>query len=226
MGQIVAFALASAANPTLVVAATLMMLLPNPKMLMLGYLCGALLTSVTLGLVVVFAIGGSSTTHTTQHSLSPAADLGLAVLALVAAYVLRTGWDERVRARRSRAHPKHDKPPPRWQRALSSGSPRITFVVGALLTLPGASYLVGLHDIHRLHAGTTATVLIVIGFNVVMLLLLEVPLAGYALAPESTPLAIERAKAAVGAHWRRFAVIGLVAVGILLLAKGMVGLLS
>jgi hypothetical protein len=51
-------------NPTLVAASTLMMLLPNPKRLMLGYLLGALMTSITLGLVIVFSLEGCSA-HTT-----------------------------------------------------------------------------------------------------------------------------------------------------------------
>jgi hypothetical protein len=66
MGRIARFALASAANPTLIVAVTVMMQLPEAKLLMLGYVCGALPTSVTLGLVIVFPIEGSRATATTS----------------------------------------------------------------------------------------------------------------------------------------------------------------
>lgn len=48
---------------------------------------------------------------------------------------------------------------------LSKGSARTTFVIGPALTLPGASYLAGLHQLHKPKYSTTATVLIVIGFN-------------------------------------------------------------
>jgi hypothetical protein len=68
--------------------------------------------------------------------------------------------------------------------------------------------------------------MLVLGFNVVMLALLEVPLAGYVVAPEATPRRVERARAAVGAHWRRFAVIGLTAVGAALVVKRLIVLLS
>jgi len=57
--QVLLLALAAALNPTLVAASTLMMLLPNPKRLMLGYLLGALMTSITLGLVIIFSLEGS-----------------------------------------------------------------------------------------------------------------------------------------------------------------------
>ena len=67
--------------------------------------------------------------------------------------------------------------------------------MGAVLTLPGGSYLAGLHHIEEQKLSTTATVLTVIGFNLVMLILLELPLLGYTFAPDWTPGAVERAKA-------------------------------
>ena len=112
-----------------------------------------------------------------------------------------------------------------WQRELSQGSPRTTFVVGALLTLPGASYLAGLDRISKLHYSTAATVAIVLAFNLVMLLLLELPLIAFAVAPEWTPAAIDRAKAWAGIHGRRYAVHGLEVIGVLLIIKGIVGLI-
>ena len=226
MGQVVALSFTAAANPTLIAVTTLMLLLPSPKRLMLGYLCGAVLTSVTLGLVIVFSLSGSGTAKTTQHVLSPAADLALGALALTIAFVLGSGRDERIKDWRERRHAAKDKGPPRWQRALSKGSARTTFIIGALLTLPGASYLVALRHLHRLHYGTTATVLIVLGFNIVMLLLLELPLLGFALAPDWTPKAIDSAKAWVGIHWHRFTFVGLLVVGAALLIKGTIGLMS
>lgn len=48
-----------------------MLLLPDPRKLMLGYLLGAYMTSITLGLVIVFALPGSSTESTSKHSIGP-----------------------------------------------------------------------------------------------------------------------------------------------------------
>ena len=58
---------------------------------------------------------------------------------------MKRGWLAERRRRRQEA--KEGKGPPKWQQTLSKGSARTTFVVGALLTLPGASYLIGLHKI-------------------------------------------------------------------------------
>lgn len=99
-------------------------------------------------------------------------------------------------------------------------------MIGALLTLPGGSYLAGLDDIHKLNYSTPVTVLLVIGFNLVMLWLLEVPLASFAIAPEWTPRAITRAKLFVSRHAHMFAVRGFAVVGALLVIKGIVGLVT
>ena len=73
MGNVFLLALTAALNPTLVAASTVMMILPNPRRLMLGYLLGALLTSITLGLIIVFSLNDSSAVSTTQNTVSPAA---------------------------------------------------------------------------------------------------------------------------------------------------------
>jgi hypothetical protein len=227
VSQVILLSLTASLNPTLVAATTVMLLLDKPAKLMLGYLFGACMTSITLGLVIVFSLSNSSTTNTTQNTLSPAADIGLGAIALAVSFVLYTGRHERIRERRrARKAAQPDKDPPRWQRELSKGSPRTTFVVGALLTLPGASYLAGLDEIHKLKYSTAATVLLVIGFNLVMLWLLEVPLASFLIAPEWTPRAIERAKLWVSRHAHVFAVRGFAAIGALLVIKGIVGLVS
>ena len=204
-----------------------MLLLPSPKKLMLGYLAGAYMTSITLGLVIVFTLSNSSASNTTENTISPAVDIAVGVIALALAFVLHTGRQERLtERRRARKAAKPDTGPPRWQRELAKGSAKTTFVIGALLTLPGASYLAGLDEIHKLKYSTTATVLLVIGFNLVMLWLLEVPLASFLVAPDWTPGAIERAKGWVSRHAHMFAVRGLTALGALLIIKGLIGLLG
>jgi hypothetical protein len=225
MGQVLILALTASLNPTLLAATTMMLLLDHPAKLMLGYLLGALMTSVTLGLVIVFSLSGSSAAKTTQHSLSPALDLALGGLALVLAYVVHAGHVTAAREhRRERKAAKPDKGPPRWQRELSKGSPRTTFVIGALLSLPGASYLAGLDRIHKLGYSTTGTVLAVIGFNLLMMWMLLVPMISFVVAPDATPRAIARARAWVGRHAHTFAVRGFSAIGVLLIIKGAIGL--
>lgn len=225
MRDVILLSLTASLNPTLVGATTVMLLLEKPARLMFGYLLGALMTSITLGLVIVFSLSSSSATSTTENTISPAVDIALGGICLAAAFVFYTGRAARLRERRkARKAAKPDKGPPRWQRELNKGSPRTTFVIGALLTLPGASYLAGLTQIHKLHYSTVDTVLLVIGFNIVMMWLLEVPLASFLVAPAWTPEAIARAKAWVSRHAHMFAVRGFAGIGGLLVIKGIVGL--
>jgi hypothetical protein len=225
VGQVIVLSLTASLNPTLVAATTVMLLLPKPTRLMLGYLAGAYMTSITLGLVIVFSLSDSSTANTTENTLSPAIDIALGAIALIVAWVIHTGRQQRIsERRRARKEANPNKEPPRWQRELSKGTARMTFLIGALLTLPGASYLAGLSEIHKLHYSTTATVLLVIGFNLVMLWLLEVPLACFVVAPDWTPGAIERTKAWVSRHAHMFAVRGFTIIGVLLIIKGIIGL--
>src|SRR5690349_11297538 len=122
-----------------------MLFAAHPRSLMTGYLLGAYTASISIGLVIVFALEGKDAVKTTQHTFSPAADVVLGLLFLLVAFVIRGDRDARLRERRrERAAAKGPKPPPAWRRALDHGSARGAYVVGILLTLPGASYLVGM----------------------------------------------------------------------------------
>jgi len=143
-------------TPTLLAAVTVMMLLPNPKKLMLGYLLGAYTTSISLGLLIVFSLHGSASVSTAKHTLGPAEDIVVGLLALLIAYVLGSDRDARLRERRQRrkevkaaaSEPKESWP----ERMLGRGSARVTFAVGVLLTFPGVSYLTALDRMAKLDA--------------------------------------------------------------------------
>jgi hypothetical protein len=224
VGEVFVFALLAALNPALLTATTVMLLLPSPKRLLLGYLLGALMTSIALGLIIVLDVLDSRTVSTQKHTVSPSIDLALGAILLVIAFVIATGRQQRMaERRRARKAEKGPSGPPRWQQFLGRGSARSAFVIGALLTLPGGSYLVGLTRIHDLEYSAPGTVALVIAFNLIMLILLEAPLISYAVAPDWTPTAIDRAKAWVGRHWKRFATAFLTAMGLALVARGLVG---
>src|SRR5450755_918774 len=92
--------LVSMFNPSLLAAVTVMLLLPSPKQLMFGYLLGAYTASITLGLVIVFTLHGSSTESTSKHTISPLEDIVVGLLAVLIAFVLGTGRDAGFQARR------------------------------------------------------------------------------------------------------------------------------
>jgi hypothetical protein len=222
MGRTFLLALLAALNPTLLGATTVMLLLSNPGRLMLGYLLGAMMTSVTLGLVIVFSLQDTSVVNDAQNAINPAVDIALGAVALVVARVLGPGRTHKAR----RPPPEKPKAPPRWQTKLSQSSPRGAFVVGALLTLPGASYLAGLRQIADLNYADAVTVLLVIAFNLVMLVLIELPLLGFAFAPDWTRRQVAAAKGFAARHGRRAAAYALGVIGAALIIKGVIALIA
>ena len=228
MSRVLLFSLTAALYPTLLAATLVMLVLPHPQRLMLGYLLGALTTSVTLGLLIVFALDGSSSaTRTARDTINPVFDLVLGALILVIVFVVATGRDtwRRERSARRRAA-RAEKGPPRWKQKLGSGSARTTFVIGALLTLPGTSYLAALDATAKQDLSDVETVLTVLGINMIMLMLLELPLIGYTVSPRRPP---RRSSGAVAWLSRDGAKLGLVLatiVGLALVGRGVGRLLS
>jgi Sap, sulfolipid-1-addressing protein len=226
VGRIFLLSLTAALNPTLLTATTIMLLLPNPKRLMLGYLCGALTTGVIVGVAIVEWLSGSGAVSTTKHTIAPGVDLALGVIALIGAYVVQSGRVARSRERRREKHAGEEKKTPRWQEALSGGSARTTYVVGLLLSFPGASYLAALTELSRQDFGFAGVVITVIAMNAVMLILLEGPLVCFVLAPEWTPRAIERAKAWMAIHGSKAIVVVLTILGVVFIVRGVLEILA
>lgn len=227
MGDVFFLAFLAALYPTLLAATTVMLMLPHPKRLLLGYLLGAAMTSVTVGLVIVFTLRHSGLVQTTKTTLGPGADIALGCLALAIALVLHSGRDQKlIERRRERKATKGPQGPPRWQQALGRGSARTTFVVGALLTLPGATYITALYRISDENLADPVTVAVVLAFNVIMLMLLEIPLLAYTFAPEWTPKAIERFKLKLRERGRVWAVRVAAVLGLLMIARGVITLLA
>lgn len=225
MIQVFVYALVAALNPVLLTVTTVMLLLPSPKSLLFGYLLGAYTTSIALGLLIVFKLQGSSVVDTAENTLSPAASIGLGLAVLGA-----TAWEARRHQKPSeqRKSRRTEKPPktPRWRKLLNKGKPRDTFVVGALLSLPGGAYLAGLSEISKQSSSDTVTVLAVLGFTLVMMVILEVPLLGYTFAPHSTVRAVERFQTWVTKDARKISTSAALILGALLLLRGFIELIS
>ncbi len=228
LGSIFGLALAAMVNPTLLAAVTVLMLLPNTKKLMLGYLLGAYLTSISVGMLIVFSLHGSGSVETAQNTLGPVQDLVIGAILLVVGFVLGTGRDEPLRERRRRRKEAKEEGAPKqpWpERMLGRGSARVTFAVGALLSFPGVSYLAALDRMAELDATTTEMASLVIAFCLIQQMLLELPLIGYALTPERTQNAVNGFRAWLERNGRQAAASVAIAIGALLVLRGVVTLL-
>ena len=228
-GTLILLSLTASLNPTLLAITSLLLLRDQPSEMMAGFLAGALTISISLGIAIVIAFNDlHPSSKTTQHTINPGVDILLGAILLLVAAVLRSeGWGRRADRRHERKAAKQaEKEPPRWEQVLNRGTARTAFVLGIVFTLPGASYIAALTQIHKLNPSTPVIVLLVIGVNLIMLWLIELPLLGFVLAPTATPQTVNRAKAYVSLHSRQLAVRGSAGVGVLLVIKGVIGLLA
>jgi hypothetical protein len=224
--EIFLLALLSACYPTLLLAVTVMLFLPSPKRLMLGYLLGAYTMGIGLGLVIVYSLQDSGFEHTSHHSIGPGQDIAIGAILLVVATVLRGGYDERLAERRKhRKEEKRESREPWAERMLGRGSPRVTYAVGVALSFPGVSYLAALNRISDLEAAVAPTVVLVVAICLIQQLLLELPLLGFVLAPETTQELVERFRAWLTRNGRRVAMYGTGTLGALLVLRGVIELL-
>ncbi len=218
MGDLVSFiglSLTAMFNPTLLAAVTVMMVLPETKRLMLGYLLGSYLTSISVGLLIAFTFHDSSGVETAKTTLTPAQDLVFGAIVLITGLVLRSDLGEERRKRK-----KERAKEPWAQRMLGRGSPKVAFAIGALLSFPGASYIVALNRLVHLDPGVGATIFLVVLFCVIQDLLLEVPLGGYAISPEWTQRAVDRFRNWLSERGRIAGARVAIGVGVLLLIRG------
>jgi hypothetical protein len=218
VGDLVSFiglSLTAMLNPTLLAAVTVMMLLPETKRLMLGYLLGSYLTSIAAGLLIAFEFNGSGGVELAQSTLTPGEDLVFGVVALIIGLVLRSDVGEE-RRRKKQESEKESWP----QRMLGRGSPKVAFAVGAVLSFPGASYLVALNRLVHLDPGAGATVLLVVLFCLIQAAFLEAPLIGYAISPERTQRAVDGFRRWLSERGRIAGARVAIVIGILLLVRG------
>jgi Sap, sulfolipid-1-addressing protein len=227
MGTIFALALAAAVNPTLLAVVALMLTLARPKPLLLAYTSGALIVSITCGLLLVYLLPGSQNATTAKHTVRPVIDISVGVLILLIALWVETTQHPRFRTWGEHRREKQErKPPPRWKRTLSNASPWHAFILGMALSLPGAEYLAGMDILHKQDAGVAVTVLVVLAFNVVQFLVIGVPAVGYMVRPQSTDATVKRFTDWLRHRGTRVALIVALVIGILLIVRGTVVLFA
>ena len=182
---------------------------------MASFLAAALLTTVTIGLAVIYTLRGTSATSSSKHWFGPVVQIVVGSLAILGALVLVY--------RHSRPRPKADAAearPGRIERMLARGAP-LAFVAGVLLDIvPGFMPLVALKDIAEMDKGVPETVALVVGFYLIMFWLVEVPLVGYAFAPTRTARLTTSFNDWLDRNAHRLAVGALGVVGTYLIARG------
>jgi hypothetical protein len=225
--ELLVLAIASMFWPTLILIVVVALRLSHPVKILAGFLAGGLLTTIAVGIAVVFALEGSDVVSGSSPSIDPAVDITIGLLSLLAAYVLNRRRGQPNAENPSEAEgAAQPKKPSIAERAVNGGA-GAAFVAGVVLNIvPGTFPIVALKDISELDVSDAAKIGAIVIFYVIMFAFIEVPLAAYHFAPERTTVAVNDFNAWLGRNGLRLGVFMLAAVGLYLTARGVLELIG
>ena len=211
-----ALAFLAAVNPKLLALDLLLIENRRPRAMFLWLLIGGLTVGVTIGLldVLVFHLDAINN----ERSVSAGVDLAIGLFLLVAGALVATG---RLHGRRKAPVPDRDPQPEEaekkekkdsWaQRLLAEPRLALAVLVGAVIGIPGASYLTALHHLVAGKYSTATEVIAVFVFVIISFLLIIIPYAFLELRPEATKARLKHSQLWLASHAKQLiAVVALV----------------
>jgi len=196
-----ALAFSAALNPKLLALDLLLIENRRPRAMFMCVLLGGMTVALTIGLLDVLTVHADAIKA--QGKASAGVDLALGLLLLAAGLLLATG---RPRGRHQAPVPagtvpsenpvkeKKDKKDSRAARMLAEPRLGLAMLVGAVVGLPGASYLTALHHLITGKYSTATLIIAVVVFVVIEFLLIIIPFAFLELRPEATKALLRRSQ--------------------------------
>jgi Sap, sulfolipid-1-addressing protein len=189
-----ALAFLAALNPKLLALDLLLIENRRPRAMFVCLLLGGMTVALTIGLLDVLVFRADAIKA--QGKVSAGVDLALGLLLLAAGALLATG---RLHSRRTAPVPAGDAQPGQpgkkgsWaQRVLAEPRLGLAMLVGAVIGIPGASYLTALHNLVNGKSSTATQVIAVAVFVLIDFLLIIIPFAFLELRPEATKALLKR----------------------------------
>ena len=180
-----ALAFTAALNPKLLGIDLLLIENRRSRAMFLCLLLGGMTVALTIGLLDVLVFHADALK--TQGTVSAGVDLAVGLLLLAAGGLLATG---RLHGRRKATAPAADVPPEKkdaWaQRVLREPRLGLAMLIGALVGIPGASYLTALHILVTGKSSIAIQVVAVVIFVLIDFLLIIVPFVFLELRPQAT----------------------------------------
>lgn len=235
MLALLGFALAAAAYPQLLAIVVVILTRPEPRRLLWACYLGALTVSIGCGVVVLLLFRDrEGVVGSTAHRLGAAPFLVVGAIGVVLGLLItnergRAQLGSKVpRIRRRRATPPDESARPgaasRWKSsatgALARGSAMVAIGVGAVLGIPGPFDVLALGRVVTAGYALVSAIVIVVIFNLIKFVLIELPIVSYAVDPNGTAARVDRFSRWMRANQIR--VIGLVIaiIGLVLIARG------
>jgi Sap, sulfolipid-1-addressing protein len=217
LAQAAGLALLSALSPTALLITAVYLGSARPGLTSLFYLAGAVLVSVVMGVVVLFALRSAGLNHPDQRAARYGLRLGLGALLLAAAFIA-------TRKPRSRtpAKVRHGL----LSRMVADPAPLSAFVVGLLVFAPGVTFIAALQVIATARADLEVTTLAVLLVVVINVLLVWLPITLHLVAPHATEKRLKAFNSWLRANGRTVLTGVLAAAGGIMLFDGIYGLIT
>jgi len=229
--NILGLGFAAAVYPQLLAVVVVILTRSGPKRLLWTCYLAGFWTSAALGVMILLVFRDrGSVAGSTSHRLGASVFLLVGVIAVVIAILMPTERGRRLvasgpprrlgsRGRRRRSG-FIDRQKWRANRALERGSLPIAVAVGMVLGLPGPFDLLALGRIARGGYAVLGAILMIIAFNLVKFLLIEIPIASYAVDPDGTAARVDRFSAWMKAQKMTLIAVVVGVIGVVLIARG------
>ena len=197
-----ALAFSAALNPKLLALDLLLIENRRPRLMFLCLLISGMTVALTIGLLDVLTIHADALKA--QGKASAGVDLAVGLILLLAGALLATGrihGRQRAPAAAGAGTPNQPEKKDSWaQRMLGEPRPGLAMLIGAIIGLPGASYLTALHHLVAGRYSTATQVVAVVVFVIIEFLLIIIPFAFLELWPEATKAGLKRAQGWLAGH--------------------------
>jgi Sap, sulfolipid-1-addressing protein len=227
--QIALLAVASTFWPLLLVVVLIALESGQPLRILVWFYLGGLLTTMAVGSALVFGLQDSPLMSGPRMPSAPGVDIVIGLLALLAGFVIR-----RVEVRRKRDSARREAPKEKkksrsseWMQQLVEHGGHLSFAAGIVASIfPSPLVLLGMADIAQLGYDAIPTLVVILGFYLIMFTFIELPIIGFLVAPEWTKTAAVTTKAWLDRNLLLMAFWALTVVGTFEVIRGIVGALS
>jgi Sap, sulfolipid-1-addressing protein len=213
--QAAGFAVLAAVSPTALIVMAVFLSSANPRLTAFAYVTGALVMTVVMSLVVLYALRTTGLNLQVNHDPRYEFRLGLGFLALAGAAI--TIWVKRT--------PRDPKPPRQglMARLISMPSTRTAFAAGVLIFAPSATFIAAVQVVATSEADITLTALTLIIIILLTCMVVWLPLLTYLAAPDATTRVLKTINDWIRAHGMRLGLWALAATGVILIVNGALG---
>jgi uncharacterized membrane protein YuzA (DUF378 family) len=211
--ELLLLAIAASFYPALLAIVIVFLAQPHPKRLLFFFLVGAMIGSVSIGLVCVFALDAASLGSGSRGHFSAGVYIAIGLIALFVAMKL-------FQPPKPKKKKKKKEGPSMTQRVLTRDSAWLVLILGIVVNMPGLWYLMALKDISLANWSDPLKVIVVVLFNIVMFSFVELPLIGYFVEPEWTRERVNRFNAWLHLHARHIGAYLASGLGAYLISRG------